>query len=132
MPIVVLSEEGAARRGFPDDPRPGERRIDPVSGEVFTWFEEENGLGDLGFWGALVGLGSSLLGGLFGGGKSKQQLEQAKQTIEQQQKLIEKQEGKIERQEKDLSRAILTKGDIKSYGPTLAIIALGAWYLWKK
>jgi uncharacterized protein HemX len=96
--LAIMDNYTAARRGFPRNPSPGMRVRDPKTGLVFEWIEPEGGMGDLGFWGALLSAGVGLVGGLFGGGKKeKQQLEQAKSIIEQQQQQMAEMQAQLEK-----------------------------------
>lgn len=93
MQTLVLSHQTAIKRGFPVHPRAGERVVDPSTGLTFTWVEED-GLGDLGFWGALVGAISGV-SSLFGGGKKG--MKEVGQTLKSQQDLIAAQQQEISR-----------------------------------
>lgn len=82
----ILTADAARRYRFPDDPKPGQV-IRTRDGRLWMWFPPgvfDGNLGDLGFWGALIGAASSIFGGVFGGGKDKA----ARQAVEEQQQQI--------------------------------------------
>jgi len=85
MSRPIIDYQRARSLGFPARPRPGQIVYDPRTRIAWKWYDDNlEGLGDLGFWGALIGavatLGTSLLGG---GGKSKKEAEQLKQANDQ-------------------------------------------------
>jgi len=100
MALAILETKSALDRGAPLYPRPGQRWTDPKTGITFEWMQPEDvdGLGDLGFWGALLGAVSGVAG-LFGGGgkKEKQQLAEAEQVIRQQDEIIRQQQAIIDK-----------------------------------
>lgn len=77
MPVYTLSHEAAKRRGFPS---PAVARQVDYAGMRWEWVPPERaGLGELGFWQALIGLATGVMGMFGGGGKKAQQALDAKQ-----------------------------------------------------
>lgn len=118
--LILPTTTASQKYGFPADPKPGQWVVD-TKGTVWMWYPPDalGGLGDLGFWGALIGLGTSLVGGLFGGNKSKKEMEQAKQIIEQQQAQIAALEAK-----QKASQGFLTKKNVILIGFVLVAFAV--------
>lgn len=128
--MLKLTPQGAIRRGFPINPAPGQRIVDPQTGLVFTWMGAGEGVGDLGFWGALIsaaiGIGTSLFSG---GGKKEAQKALAEQDaiIKQQQQMIEGLKERELRQERKTALRITTKEL-----PIYLALAAGAYFLLSK
>ena len=127
--LVYITPQGAAKRGFPARPHEGQRVIDPVTGVVFKWMGNSDGLSDLGFWGALIGAVTGVAS-LFGGGKNKQ----AEAAIQEQQQVIAAQQKQIEslkeaqlRQE----RKTILRIDQKSL-PLWLAVGVGAYLMLSK
>lgn len=84
MPTIHgrLSYGDGIRIGLPRHPRRGQAVRDTATGITYVWIDEP-GLGDLGFWGALLGAVAGPLLGLFGGGPKPDNT--ARQMLQQQQ-----------------------------------------------
>jgi hypothetical protein len=80
-----LDYHTAVSVGFPRSPRTGQRIVDS-RGVVWQWFDDDSGLGALGFWGALVSaIAGPILGGIFG----KKSDDSARQALQQQQQYLD-------------------------------------------
>lgn len=77
---MQLEHDQATALGFPPHPRPGQIVRDR-SGQLWRWPHATPGLGDLGQWESLVGLGVSLFGSIFGTSKEDQQKKAAIQQL---------------------------------------------------
>lgn len=83
-----LDYQNALRYGFPTAPHHGETVLD-TKGRVWVWIDApQAGMGDLGFWGALISAVAGPLLSLFSGGGDKQKQE-LMQGIQQQQQQID-------------------------------------------
>lgn len=77
-----ISYADGVRIGLPKQPRRGQAMIDRATGITYIWIDEP-GLGDLGFWGALLGAVAGPLLGLFSGGPKPDNA--AREMLQQQQ-----------------------------------------------
>jgi hypothetical protein len=93
----------ATRFGFPASPRPGQLVRDR-SGKVWRWFGDDSGLADLGFWGAIIGAATGIVGAFKGSSDKKKQQEHERQMMELQLKQQEMQLQMIEAQKLKLGK----------------------------
>ncbi len=96
QPIGRLSYGEGLRIGLPAKPRRGQAVRDTATGVTYVWIDEP-GLGDLGFWGALLGAVAGPLASLFGGGGPKPD-NAARQQLQQQQGQLQNIQQQVEAQ----------------------------------
>jgi hypothetical protein len=123
--MQVLPGSVATRYGFPPTPRPGQIVRD-TAGTVWQWFPDEGGqLGELGFWGAILGAATGIIGAFKGSG-DKKKLQEAEQIIQQQQAYIQQLEAQPKK-----SAGINLKKFMKKNGAIL-VIGLVAYMMLKR
>lgn len=92
-----IGYQDAVRAGFPANPQAGQL-VRTSDGRTFIWpHQSGQGLGDLGQWAEIAGLGVSLFSKLFGGGGPKPD-NAARAAFQQQQQQLTEIQSQVEAQ----------------------------------